>query len=78
MSSLLGSLVLSSVHSMIIITNALINQAGNYYVITSFYLIWDRSQLYPLHLDDIIVITLDLGSALVSCNNDIILVTGYN
>ena len=33
----------------------------------------------PLHSDDIIVITLDLGSALVSCsNNDIILVTGYN
>ena len=31
-----------------------------------------------LHLEDIIFITLDLGCALVSCNNDIILVMGYN
>ena len=47
--SLLGSLVLSSVHStIIIITNALINQARIYYVITNFYLIWDRSQCLSL------------------------------
>ena len=45
---LLGSLVLSSVHSTIIITNAFINQAGSYYVITIVYFIWDRSQLYPI------------------------------
>ena len=47
--SLLGSLVLSSVHSMIIITNTLklINQTESYYVITNFYL---RSQLYPITL----------------------------
>ena len=37
--SLLGSLVLSSVHSTTIITNALINQTGSYYVITKFCLI---------------------------------------
>ena len=37
------------------------------------------SQLYPIYSDDVIVITLDLGSALVSCNNnDIILLPGYN
>ena len=30
----------------------------------------DISQLYPIYLDDIIVITLDLGSASVSCNNN--------
>ena len=46
--SLFGSLVLSSVHSTIIINNTLINQAGSYYVITNFYLIWDRRQLYPI------------------------------
>ena len=42
--SLLGSLMLFSVQSAIIITN-LINQAGSYYVITNFQLIWDESQL---------------------------------
>ena len=47
--SSLGSLVLSSVHLTIIFTNALINQAGSYYIISSFYLIWDRSQLYPVN-----------------------------
>ena len=32
-----------------------------------------------LHLDDIIIVTLNLGSTPVSCNNnDIILVSGYN
>ena len=46
--SSLGPLVLSSVHSTIIITNVLINQAESYYVITNFYLIWDRRQLYPI------------------------------
>ena len=56
--SLLGSLVLSSVHPKIIITNVLINQAGSYYVITNFYLIWDRSHLYLVTLrGDIIIIT---------------------
>ena len=35
----LGSLVLSSVHLTIIVTNTLINQAGSYYVNTNFYLI---------------------------------------
>ena len=39
---------------------------GSYYVITDFNHIWDISQLYPVYLDDIIVITLDLGSASVS------------
>ena len=49
------------------------------YVITNFNLIWDISQLYPIYSDDIIVITLKLGFASVSCNNnDIILVPGYN
>ena len=76
--SLLGSLLLSSVHSMIIITNVLINQAGSYYVITSFTLFGIEASYIPLHSDDIIVITLDLGSASVSCNNNnIILVMGY-
>ena len=46
--SSLGSLVRSSDHSTIIITNMLINQVGSYYVITNFYLIWGRSQLYPV------------------------------
>ena len=46
--SLLGLLMLFSVHSTIIITNTLINQARSYYVITNFYLIWDRRQLYPI------------------------------
>ena len=46
--SLLGSFLLFSAHSTMIITNVLINQAGNYYVIINFYLIWDRSQLYPV------------------------------
>ena len=45
--SSLGSPVLFSVHSTTI-TNTLINQAGSYYAITNFYLIWDRSQLYPI------------------------------
>ena len=53
----------------------LINQAGSYYLITSFILFGIEASYIPLHSDDIIVITLDLGSALV---NDIILVTGYN
>ena len=35
-----------SVHSTIISTNALISQAGTYYVIANYYLIWNRSQLY--------------------------------
>ena len=48
--SLLGLLVLSSVHSTILITNVLINQTGSYYIITNFYLIWDRSQLYLVTL----------------------------
>ena len=46
--SLFGSLMLSSVHSTIIIINAFINQAGSYYIITNFYLIRDRSQLYSV------------------------------
>ena len=54
-------------------------KTGSYYVITNFNLIWDIGQLYPVYSDDIIVITLDLGSASVSRNNhDIILVPGYN
>ena len=44
--SLLGSLMLSSVHSTIIITNALINQAGSCYIITNFYI--GRRQLYRI------------------------------
>ena len=61
--SLLCSLMLSSVHSTIIITNMLINQVGSYYIITNFHLILHRSQLAISHyLDDIIVITLDLSS----------------
>ena len=65
--SLLGSLVLSSIHSTIIITNTLINQARIYYVITNFYLIWANIFHYS---DGIIVIKLHLSSALVSCNNN--------
>ena len=78
--SLLGSLVSFSINQTIIITNALLSkQTGSYYIITDFNRIWDISQLYPIYLNDIIVITLDLGSALVLCNNnDIILVPGYN
>ena len=39
---------------------------------------WDIKQLYPVYSDDIIVITLVLGSASDSCNiNDITLVPGY-
>ena len=75
--SLLGSLMLSSVHSTIITTSTLINQAGSYYVITNCYLIGIEASYIPL-LNDIIVITFDLGSTLVSFNsNDIILVMGY-
>ena len=33
-----------------IFTNVLISQAGSYYIITSFYLTWDRSQLCPVTL----------------------------
>ena len=70
-----GLSILSPVHSKIIITNPHFIQTESYYVITNFYLIWDRSQL--LYLDNIVVITLDLSSTQVSCNNsDIILVTG--
>ena len=73
--SMLGSPMLSPVHSTIIITNPLFIQAESYYVITNFYLIWDRSQL--LYSNDVVVITLDLSSTQVSCNNsDIILVVG--
>ena len=77
--SLLGSPVPFSVHRTIIITNTLIKQTGSYYIITTFSFIWDISQLYPVYLDDINVITLNFGSALVSCNiNNIILVHNYN
>ena len=55
-----GLSILSPVHSSIIITNPHFIQTESYYIITNFYLIWDRSQL--LHSDDIIVITLDHGS----------------
>ena len=41
--------------------NVLIKQTGSYYVITDFDHIWDISQLYPVYLDDITVITLDLN-----------------
>ena len=75
---LFGSLVLSSVHSTIIITNTLINQTGSYYIITNFTLFGIEASYIPLHLDSNIVFTLNLGSVLVSCNNDIILVTEYN
>ena len=45
---------------------------------TNFNLKWDIGQSYPVYSDDIIVITLNLGSASVSCNNnDITLVLGY-
>ena len=77
--SLLSSLVLSSIHSTVTVTNTLINHAGNYYIITNFYLKWDRSQVYPITWMILLVFTLDLSSALVLCNNnDIILVMGYN
>ena len=57
----------------------LIIQAGSYYIITNFYLIWLEASYIPLHSDDIIVITLDIGSSSISCNNiDIIIVLGYN
>ena len=46
--SSLGSLMLSSVDSTII-TNMVINQTGSYYIITNFYLIWDRSPLLRLY-----------------------------
>ena len=77
--SSLGSLILSSAHSTIIITNMLINQTGSYYAITNFYLIWNRSQLYPITLMISLLLHLDFGSASVSCNhNNIILVTEHN
>ena len=76
---LLSSPMPFSIHRTIIITNTLIKQTGSYYVITDFDRIWDISQLYPVYSDDIVVITLNLSSALVSCNNnDIIPVPGYN
>ena len=76
--SLLGSLVLSSVHSTIIITNAFISQTGSYYVI-NFTLFGIEASYILLHSDGIIVMTLDLGSTSALCNNNyIILVTGYN
>ena len=57
----------------------LIKQIGSYYIITNFNLICDINQLYPVYLDDIIFITLGLGSVSVSRNNsDIILVPEYN
>ena len=61
---LLGSPVPFSIHRTIIITNTLIKQTGSYYVITDFDCIWGISQLYAVYLDDIIIITLNLGSAL--------------
>ena len=77
--SLLGSLVLSSVHSTTIIANALINQTENYYVIANFNLFGIEVSYILSHSDNIIVITHNLGSASVlSNNNDIILVSGYN
>ena len=40
---------------------------------------WGRSQLNPVHLGDIVVITLSLGSAsALGNNNDITLVPGFN
>ena len=36
------------VHSTIIITNILFKQAGSYYIITNFYPLWHKSQLYPI------------------------------
>ena len=78
--SSLSLLMLSSVHSTIIITNTLINQAGSYYVITNFYLIWDRRQLYPITQ----MISLLLHSTLALPRSHIITtisslaVTGYN
>ena len=61
---------------MIIITNALINQAGSYYIITVFTLFGIEASYIPLHLDDISVITLNLSLASALCNNNIILVAG--
>ena len=76
---LLGSPVPFSIHRTIIITNVLIKQTGSYCVITNFDRKWDISHLYPVYSDDIIVVTLNLGSVSVSCNNNnIILVPVYN
>ena len=66
---LFGSPIPFSVYRTIIITNTFIKQTGSYYVITNLKLIWDINQLYPVYLDNIIVITLNLSSAFVSCNN---------
>ena len=64
--SLLGLPVPFSVHwTIIIIVNAFVKQIGSYCVITNF------NGHKPVYSDDIIVITLDLGSALVSCNTTI-------
>ena len=78
--SSLGLPVHFSVHSTTIITNVLINQAGSYYAIIKLYLIWDKSLLYPItRMISLLLYTLNLGSASVSCNdNNIILVIGYN
>ena len=60
--SSLSSLVLSLVYSTII-TNALINQVGSYYICNyQFYLIWDRSHLYPVTY---MILLLHLTSALL-------------
>ena len=58
----------------IIITNALINQTVSYYAITNFTLFGIETVKFH-YSDDIIVVTLNLGSTSVSCNNTI-LVTG--
>ena len=46
--SLLGSPILFSVHSSVIITNTLINQAGGYYIIANFALYGIEARYIPL------------------------------
>ena len=77
--SLLGLLVLFSVHSTIIITKALILIRQVVITLLPIFTLFDIEASYiSLHSDNI-VITLDFGYALVSCNNNkFILVMGYN
>ena len=69
--------MLLSVHSTIIITNVLINQAGSYYIITNFTLCGIEAD-YIHYLVEIIAITLNLGFAISYNNNNIIFVMEHN